>query len=141
MAEKKGQLYVVDDILACKRVGGKFYYRIRWSGYGAADDTWEGEECFTAGSLSHFRPRLNALEQLWLNSGADKRRGQNASGKRATTSSRRDAQGPKTGKGRKKAAPAKKSQPTKPKKAKKGNGNKNTRAKGSGGRQRQQTSS
>ena len=72
MTAQKGRLYAVDDVLACKKVRGKFLYRIRWSGYGAADDTWEGEEAFSAGSLSHIRPRLDALEQLWLDSAAEK---------------------------------------------------------------------
>lgn len=134
MGDKKGQLYVVDDVLACKRVGGKFYYRIRWSGYGAADDTWEGKECFTAGSLSHFRPRLDALEQLWLNSGAEKRRKQNASTRQTSAPSRRRARGTKTKKSPKKASGTKKSQPAKPKMVKGGNKNKNTRTKGRRGR-------
>lgn len=119
MAENKGQLYAVDDILACKRVRGKFYYRIRWSGYGAADDTWEGEECFTAGSLSHFRPRLNALEQLWLDSGPDRRR--RGSTRRSTTSNRRvrrDKQTTKAAKGKARAGRSGASQPKKVKQGK-----------------------
>ena len=120
MAANKGQLYAVDDILACKRVRGKFYYRIRWSGYGAADDTWEGEECFTAGSLSHFRPRLNALEQLWLNSGSNRRR--RGSTRRSPTAHprvRSDKKTTKATKGKARGSRRSASQPKRVKKAKK----------------------
>lgn len=85
MPGKKQQLYAVDDILSCKRVQGKFYYRIRWSGYGAADDTWEGRECFTAGSLSHFRPRMQALEQLLRDTAAGRKQQAAGAGMRQAT--------------------------------------------------------
>lgn len=126
MTDKNGELYAVDDVLACKRVGGKFYYRIRWSGYGAADDTWEGKECFTAGSLSHFRPRLNALEQLWLNSSSGSTRQQNVKSKASGTGNR-DRRRKKTLRKKEEAPAARKSKPAKSSKTGKSNSGKTTR--------------
>ncbi|KAL8428527.1 hypothetical protein Efla_003298 [Eimeria flavescens] len=74
MAPSRNQLYAVENILACKRVGGKFLYRIRWSGYGAADDTWEEADSFTSAALSHFKRRMIALEKSFLDSKAGAKR-------------------------------------------------------------------
>ncbi|KAL8441698.1 hypothetical protein Emag_006954 [Eimeria magna] len=85
MAPRSRRLYTVEDILAVKRVKGKFLYRIRWRGYSEADDTWEGAECFTSAARSHFRPRMDALEQLWLRTEANGRRSSKAAAGRGAS--------------------------------------------------------
>ncbi|KAL8270447.1 hypothetical protein Esti_005676 [Eimeria stiedai] len=93
MAPRSRRLYAVEDILAVKKVKGKFYYRIRWRGYSEADDTWEGAECFTSAARSHFRPRMDALEQLWLQSKANGRRSNKAATASSPATKRRRAKG------------------------------------------------
>ncbi|KAL8449297.1 hypothetical protein Emed_003178 [Eimeria media] len=90
MAPRSRRLYAVEDILAVKRVKGKFLYRIRWRGYSEADDTWEGAECFTSAARSHFRPRMDALKQLWLRSEANGRKSSKAAARsRASPTAKR----------------------------------------------------
>jgi len=40
------QAFVVDFIVSHREVDGQFEYKVRWKGYGAKDETWEGEAQF-----------------------------------------------------------------------------------------------
>lgn len=100
-SKQRQTLYQVEDIIACKKAYGIFYYRIRWKGFGPSDDTWEPQKQLTPECRESFRLRLEKLRQHWRRSSSS-----STPEAKAAPKSEKTAKTRATKRGRKQAAAA-----------------------------------
>ncbi|KAL8428528.1 hypothetical protein Efla_003299 [Eimeria flavescens] len=69
LVEGDNGLYIVEDIIAVKRVNQKFYFLVKWKNYDASDNTWEPIQSFQGSHDFEFQHKIKQLKRWYWDSG------------------------------------------------------------------------